>query len=95
MAKQVSFLKLQIRFKLNLLDRIYYVSQVALKRQQALEEKSGHSDAAPPAFNHSWPLSDPPTQITNIGLTENETSQYDHFGLMKKLFPNQTDSVIL
>jgi len=79
--------------------KLINVLQVALKRQQAVEEQCGDFiGPTPPAFDRSLKPSGLPfsSQTSRpMARTENKTSKYDHFGLMKKLFPNQTDSVII
>jgi len=73
--------------------------QVALKRKQALEDQCGDSiGPIPPALDRSLKPSGLPSSSRTsrpLARTENKTSKYDHFRLMKKLFPNQTDSVII
>ena len=73
------------------------VFQVALKRQQALEEQGSQSTVATPSSLDRSKPSDLTPATSNIqrtlGHSENWTPKYDHFGLMKKLFPNQTESV--
>ena len=77
--------------------KLINVLQVALKRQQALEEQCGDSvGPTPPVFDRSLkPSGLPLSSQTSRPMARTETSKYDHFGLMKKLFPNQTDSVII
>ena len=71
--------------------------QVALKRKQALEDQCDDSiGPIPPALDRSLkPSGLPSSSQTSWERTEIKTSKYDHFRLMKKLFPNQTDSVII
>ena len=78
-------------------ERLQSVLQVALKRQQALEEQGSQPVATEPSLDRSIP-SDLTPATSNVqrilGHSENWTPKYDHFGLMKKLFPNQNESVI-